>query len=983
MADISPGWTGSANNTASTTSLTIDISGATVGEWVYAFCQSRSNNTSQAITGWTSLGAAQALGGGTGNGLFIVFKRKKQSGDTTFSLTWTTSAQYEVFLGQWTGAHLVSPDEAYASQAITSAGNSFSSPSATPSFADRWAIVALTAGNGDSGHKTVTWTAPSGMVEFGHVNNPNTFSLWNGLGVFHSNGPVTAASHSYTGTAINGGLTMNNGSSAIFYLIPQEQKPAPTGVGTGEAFGTPTITQTGGGVTASPTSIASAEAFGSSTLSPGPVTASPNGIATALALGVPVSSALLSVASVGIASGEALGVPSTALLYTGAAVGIATLASVGTPVINILTIHTIENGTSGSSVLSSAPSDGSTQFDISQVTGTSATIQVSTTWAHSGTRSFRSLVAGDTAASAGWSSTVLGSLGPHVLVRGYFRWTGTPPNNSRFFTCRDSGGGYLGVRMNADGSIDVVNPQSGTSVASSAASQFPLTGTHTARVELDMTPNGTTVPFTVRVWYDSNMESTGTPDTTLSGTITESGHSDVNSIYWGLTYPSGQNPTFTLFCDDLAIVASQTAGTIGPLGVAPQTADISGNGIASSEAFGVPSRTLGPVTLSASGIVSSEAFGPPALVPGAVILAALGMSSAEALGAPTLVPGAITLSGAAIGSSEAFGAPSVLPGGVTLLALGIASAEALGVPTRLLGPVQLSALGIGSSETLGVPSSSTGGVNLSALGIASAEALGTPGISAGGVTLLAVGVGSGELLGVPAYSVGAVTLSVVSIGTGEAIPTPLVTTGAVALTPLGIASAEASGTPSTSLGEVILSALGIASAAVVGVPSTTLGGVVISALAIDTAESLGLPDGIAGALTVVAGDITSSESFGTPGIALGALILLLTGIPSLEEFGDVGLSGVLAGRAVGISSALAFGLPVVKQFPRKGDRTPARSVVIEQLMGSVITTRSGLSVVLSLLNGSVVQGQLFVVRSVSANSRSAVTPANSRSEVTW
>lgn len=65
----------------------------------------------------------------------------------------------------------------------------------------------------------------------------------------------------------------------------ETQTVAPTSIASAEAFGTPTIQP--GEVVISPTAIATAEAFGTPTVTPGAVTISPTSIASAEAFGTP------------------------------------------------------------------------------------------------------------------------------------------------------------------------------------------------------------------------------------------------------------------------------------------------------------------------------------------------------------------------------------------------------------------------------------------------------------------------------------------------------------------------------------------------------------------------------------------------------------------------------------------------------------------------------------------------------------------------
>jgi hypothetical protein len=80
-------------------------------------------------------------------------------------------------------------------------------------------------------------------------------------------------------------------------------------------------------------------------------------------------------------------------------------------------------------------------------------------------------------------------------------------------------------------------------------------------------------------------------------------------------------------------------------------------GIASAEAFGSITVTVGVATVAPAGIASAEAFG--AAVVAEQIITGAGIASAEAFGTLTATPGTTTLVPEGIGSGEAFGIPEV------------------------------------------------------------------------------------------------------------------------------------------------------------------------------------------------------------------------------------------------------------------------------------------------------------------------------------
>lgn len=221
---LTRGWSGSALTAAAVTSMTVDISGATVGETVYAWVNIKWSETTTTFTGWTSLFALQSQ---SLVGTYILYKRLKVAGDTTFTLSWTSTAvQALVLLQQWPGTVA---DEGAAEATRASAANVFPTPAGTPTDGNRWAVGFFCAQNGDSTNKTVTWT-PSGDMTTPVQSGVNV----NGSGAFcnsaitDSNGPVTIASH--TGTETTSGTTaVGNGAAAIMFLIPASSyRPTPT-----------------------------------------------------------------------------------------------------------------------------------------------------------------------------------------------------------------------------------------------------------------------------------------------------------------------------------------------------------------------------------------------------------------------------------------------------------------------------------------------------------------------------------------------------------------------------------------------------------------------------------------------------------------------------------------------------------------------------------------------------------------------------------
>jgi hypothetical protein len=110
---------------------------------------------------------------------------------------------------------------------------------------------------------------------------------------------------------------------------------SPTGIASAEAFGTPTRTAT---ITCSPSSIATAEAFGTATVST-TIICLATGIGSAEAFGNPTANVSGSSSPTGIPSAEAFGTPTVTTTVTCLAFGIESLEAVGTPTVQYASLR--------------------------------------------------------------------------------------------------------------------------------------------------------------------------------------------------------------------------------------------------------------------------------------------------------------------------------------------------------------------------------------------------------------------------------------------------------------------------------------------------------------------------------------------------------------------------------------------------------------------------------------------------------------------
>lgn len=178
--------------------------------------------------------------------------------------------------------------------------------------------------------------------------------------------------------------------------------------------------------------------------------------------------------------------------------------------------------------------------------------------------------------------------------------------------------------------------------------------------------------------------------------------------------------------------------TLSPTGIASAqafgapTITLGGNfiftsGVASAEAFGTARFTI---KVLPTGITSGQAFGASRFT---VNVKPTGIGSAQAMGSPVVNVGGVTLRPTAIGSSEAFGAALLSAGAAFVAPAGIPSAEAFG-SSSLHARNTLTINAIGSGEAFGA-GRFVYAQTLAALSIPSGEAFGTIVFSGGAVPL--------------------------------------------------------------------------------------------------------------------------------------------------------------------------------------------------------------------------------------------------------
>lgn len=194
------------------TGLTIDVTSAAVGAWCYCWTLVGRTETSFTLAGWT-----QILSGDAGAfAHYAVFRRQKQSGDTTFPMSWPLAEGAATIWTSYTGLDPNTPDELAAELDHNVAGTSFLTPSLTPTKADRWALALFGNRGSALGSPPNAFTVDAALTDRGDAQNV-TASHFMLVQAADSNAVVTAAAHSYTDTINH---SSSNGATALLFLVP-------------------------------------------------------------------------------------------------------------------------------------------------------------------------------------------------------------------------------------------------------------------------------------------------------------------------------------------------------------------------------------------------------------------------------------------------------------------------------------------------------------------------------------------------------------------------------------------------------------------------------------------------------------------------------------------------------------------------------------------------------------------------------------------
>lgn len=220
---VSAPWVGtSVSGSAGGTSTSVDISGATDGEWVFVAIGIADSQASAptAPAGWTITGQVQEGASGSASSCFTVYQRVKQTGDTTFVFSWPTTRKFEAVVLSWPGLDPTTPVESVATLAHSAASVSYVTGTVTPTSTDRW-IAQFSCARGATALETFT---PDGAMTERVDANHGGASPFVAIQVADTNANVTAAGHTYTATCSQADP---NGSTIAFALIPESSTPVP------------------------------------------------------------------------------------------------------------------------------------------------------------------------------------------------------------------------------------------------------------------------------------------------------------------------------------------------------------------------------------------------------------------------------------------------------------------------------------------------------------------------------------------------------------------------------------------------------------------------------------------------------------------------------------------------------------------------------------------------------------------------------------
>lgn len=190
------------------TTLTADITSATVGAACFMFIYNGTTQTAITNTGWTQIASADESTASH----YSLWWRIKQSGDTTFTPSWPSSVGSSLVWQSYTGA-AATPFEAEADVAISTSGTTQATPSSSPTTTGRWSACFYGA---RSTTATFNYSSADASQTL-RVQTINTTSRWAATMASDSNGTVAVSAQSDTATL---SASQSHGAAAILFVVP-------------------------------------------------------------------------------------------------------------------------------------------------------------------------------------------------------------------------------------------------------------------------------------------------------------------------------------------------------------------------------------------------------------------------------------------------------------------------------------------------------------------------------------------------------------------------------------------------------------------------------------------------------------------------------------------------------------------------------------------------------------------------------------------
>lgn len=239
---------GTTDVPGSSSNCVVDITTAADDNWVFVCLinsiggtVSPGNGNWVNASGWTTV-TDETYSSGVRSASHVA-KRKKVTGDTTFTFTINISSPgtNNVLYATWvsySGLDATAPVEVAAFREEDTDTASIVTPSGTPTAADRWALGFFFGASNAGGTGSMTFTPDAAMTERKDSNNsPGTGGANVVMEAADTAGAVTQASHSYTAVCsktLLGSQTQFPGGAWLGFLIPAagstDATPTPSAV---------------------------------------------------------------------------------------------------------------------------------------------------------------------------------------------------------------------------------------------------------------------------------------------------------------------------------------------------------------------------------------------------------------------------------------------------------------------------------------------------------------------------------------------------------------------------------------------------------------------------------------------------------------------------------------------------------------------------------------------------------------------------------